>query len=109
MYRALGIGNGTLRMLAGFQNRINGRLQVAHIVHRVKHPEHIHAIGRRAFDKLVHQIIGIMPITQQILPPQQHLLWRPRHGFFQFTDTFPRVFAQIADTGIERGATPGLQ
>ena len=108
VHRAGGIGNGALGMLADLPHRLECGLQVAGVIHRVEDAEHIHPVGRRALDELLHHVISIVPIAQQILTAQQHLLAGIGHGFFQLTDTLPRIFSQIANTGVEGRATPGF-
>ena len=82
VHRADGIGNRALGMPAHLLDGLECDVQVAHIVHRVKHPEHINPVVCGALDKLLHYIICIVAIAQDILPPEQHLLRRVGHGFF---------------------------
>ena len=96
-------------MLVLLLDRAQCRLQVAHIVHRIEHAEHVHTVHRSALDKFFHHIIGVVPVTENILAAEQHLLRRIRHGFFQFADALPGIFPQVADTGIKGCPTPGLQ
>ena len=103
------IGNRALGMLAHFAHGLDGCLQIAGIIHRIKHPEHIDAINRSPLDKLFHNIVGIVAITQNILTAKQHLLRGIGHGLFQCANTLPGILAQIADTGIKGGPSPGFQ
>ena len=108
MHRAGGVGDGALGMLAQLLDGLERGLQVARIVHRVKHAEHIDAIERGPLNEFFHHVIGVMAITQQILPAQQHLLASVGHGFFQLADAVPRVFTQVTDARIEGRAAPRL-
>ena len=73
MHRAGGVANGALGMLAGFFHRFHGGFQVAQIVQGVEHPEHINTVVGGFLHKGFHHVIGVMPVTQQVLAPQQHL------------------------------------
>ncbi|EMR49873.1 hypothetical protein A671_05356, partial [Salmonella enterica subsp. enterica serovar Dublin str. DG22] len=46
---------------------------------------------------------------EQVLAAQQHLQRGFGHGFFEFAQADPRVFAEKADTGVKGGAAPALQ
>ena len=108
VHRAGGVGNGALGVLAVLFHRTQCRFQITRIVHRIEHAEHVDAVDRSALDKLLHHIVGIVAIAQQVLPTQQHLLARVGHGLLQLTDALPRILAEVADTGIERRSTPAL-
>ena len=73
MHRAGGVADGALGMLAGFFHRFHGGFQVAQIVQGVEHPEHINTVVGGFLHKSFHHVIGVMPVTQQVLAPQQHL------------------------------------
>ena len=96
-------------MLADLFHRPQRGAHIADIVHGVEHAEHVHAIHRSALHKFFHHIVGVVAVTQNILAAKQHLLRRFRHGFFQFADTVPGVFAKIADARVEGRSTPGFQ
>ena len=106
---AEGIGNGTLRMFADIFNRSQGGIDIAHIVHRIEHAEHINTVNSGTFNKFLHHVIGVVTVTQNVLPAEQHLLRCIGHGLFQFANTVPRIFTQVADTGIKRCPAPRLQ
>ena len=109
MHRADGVSNGALGVFALFDDGGDGALDVAHVVHGIEYPEHIHATFGGALHKRIHHIIRIVTIAEQVLSAQQHLLGRIGHGFFQLADTLPGVFAQITDAGIKSRAAPGFQ
>ena len=109
MHRADGIGQGPLGMLAAGQGGADGRPEVPQVVHGVEDAEDVHAIVHRPLDETLHHIVGIVPVAEQVLGTQQHLLTGPGHGGLEQAQALPRVFAQVADAGIEGGPTPGLQ
>ncbi|VEA42563.1 Uncharacterised protein [Salmonella enterica subsp. enterica] len=63
----------------------------------------------RAFDEAFHHVIGVVAVAEQVLAAQQHLQRGFGHGFFEFAQAQPRVFAEKADTGVKGGAAPALQ
>ncbi|MNY25456.1 hypothetical protein D3C86_1592410 [compost metagenome] len=95
-------------MFAQLLDRLERGLQVARIVHRVEHTEHIDTIKGGALDEFLHHVIGVVPIAEQVLPTQEHLLAGIGHGLFQLTDAMPWIFTQVTNAGVESRATPGL-
>ena len=108
MHWADRVRNCALGMAVHLQNRFDGRFQITHIVHGIEHPKHIHAIHSTALDKLGDHIIGIVAVTQNVLPAKQHLLWGFWHRSLKRTNTLPGVFSQIANAGIKGCPTPGF-
>ena len=108
VYGAQCIGDRTLGMafhrLYGFQRH----LDVAHVVHRIKHTEHIDTIHRSSLHKALDDIIRVVPVTEDILAAQQHLLTRVGHGFLELANALPGVLAEVTDAGVESGAAPGF-
>ena len=109
VHRAGGVANGALRVLAGLEHRLDGDLEVAHIVHRIEDAEHVHAVPRRLLHERLDHVVGVVPITEQVLAAQQHLDRRVRQRGFQLAQPFPRIFLQESQAGVERGAAPGLE
>ena len=108
VHRAYCVRNSTLSVLAHLLNGTQSGFKVAHVIHGVKHAEHINAIDRRTFDKLLYHVVGIVPVTQNILAAEQHLLWRIGHCLFNFPNTVPWILSQVANTGVKCGTTPGF-
>ena len=91
-----------------FFDRFDCHFQVTNVIHRVEHPENVHAIHGRTLYKPIHNVIGIMSITQNVLSPEQHLLARIGHRFLELAYSLPGILTQVTNTGVECGATPGL-
>ena len=108
MHRAYRVGDGTLGMFTHLLYCAQCCLQIAHIIHRIEHPEYINAIDRSALNKLLYHIVRIMAVTKNILPAEQHLLGSIRHRLFNFTDPIPGVFAQKANAGVKGSPAPGF-
>ena len=66
--------------------------KIAQVVQGIEYPEYIDAVYRRPLHKGIDDIIGVVAIAEDILPPEQHLLRGIRHRFFEFTDPFPGIF-----------------
>ena len=109
MYRTGGIRKRALGMRTLFFHRGYCLEQITRIIHGIEHPEHIHTIGHGPLNKFINNIIRIMAVAKQVLPAQQHLLAGVGHGFFQGTQTLPRIFAKKANAGIKCRTTPGFQ
>ena len=108
VHRANRVRDGSLGVLVDLDRRLYRRLEVPEIVQRVENPEDIDAVDRTALDELLHQVVSVMAVAENILAAKQHLLWRIRHGGFQAANALPRVFSEVANAGIERRPTPGL-
>jgi hypothetical protein len=102
------VRDGSLGVLVDLDRRLDRRLEVPEIVQRVENPEDIDAVDRTALDELLHQVVSVMAVAENILAAKQHLLWRIRHGGFQAANALPRVFSEVANTGIEGRPAPGL-
>ena len=100
------VGDCALGVLAGLERGLDRRLDVPHVVQGVKDAEHVHPVlGRFAHERL-NDVVSIVPVSEQVLPTEQHL--RPRIGqsLAELPQPFPGVFAEEPDTGIERRPAP---
>jgi hypothetical protein len=59
-------------------------------------------------DERLYHVMGIMVISHQVLPPQQHLERCIGRQEFQGTQPFPRVLLQESDSHVVRGTAPYL-
>ncbi|GAR44143.1 hypothetical protein NGUA11_03507 [Salmonella enterica] len=50
-----------------------------------------------------------MAVAEQVLAAQQHLQRGFGHGFFEFAQAQPRVFAEETDAGVKGGAAPAFE
>ncbi len=107
--RAGGVRERALGVCAVAAHRLQGGFHIARVVHGIEDAEHVHAVFHRAFDKTLHHVIGVVAIAEQVLAAQQHLQRGFGHGFFEFTQANPRVFAEEADAGVKGGTAPALQ
>ena len=80
-------------MFTHLDGRGDRRLQVAHVVHRIKDAKYVDAVESRALYKFVHDVVGIVPVTENILTAKQHLLGRIGHCGFEFAYALPGVLA----------------
>ncbi|CSA47620.1 Uncharacterised protein [Vibrio cholerae] len=64
MHRARRVRECSLRMSAHTNRRFYRFFKIAHIVHRIKNTEYIHAIDMGALDKFLDDIIRVMTITE---------------------------------------------
>ncbi len=100
------VRNSALGMLADLDRGLDRSLQIPEVVQRVENTEDIDAVDRAALDEFLDQVVGVMPVAQDILAAKQHLLRRIGHGGFQTADALPRILAEIANAGVERRPTP---
>jgi hypothetical protein len=108
VHGAHGVRDRALRVLAHAQSRLDGGFEIAEVVQRVEDPEHVDAGFGRALDERFDDVVGVVPVAEQILAAQQHLLARSRHGLLELPQPVPRILAEVTDAGVERGAAPRL-
>jgi hypothetical protein len=63
----------------------------------------------RAFDEPFQDVVGIMPVADQVLPAQQHLKPGVGHRGPQGAQPFPGIFFQEAQAGVERRPAPHFE
>ncbi len=107
--RADGVADAALGVLAGLFHGVHGPLQVAGVVQRIEHAEHVHAVLGSFVDEAVNHIIGVVAITQQVLAAQQHLGWGVLQILLEGAQALPGIFVQEADAAIESSAAPAFQ
>ena len=111
VHRRLRIGNtaGGDGVLGGvLLGRLEGRLDVAEVVEGVENSQDVDAVLDGQLNKLFDDVVMVMLIAEQILAAKQHLQLRVRHGLADAAQPLPRIFAQIPQAGVERGAAPAL-
>ena len=95
-------------MLAAFFDLLNNGLEVTVIVESIEGPEYIHSILGGPIYKSSCQIVGIVPIANQVLRSEQH----GKGGFlnvaFQGAKTLPWILIEEAMHGVKGGTAPGF-
>ena len=59
-----GVAKRSFSMFAGFFDGFNRDTQIAQVVHRIEHAEHVDAVIGRLLHKSACYIIRVMPVTQ---------------------------------------------
>ncbi len=108
MHGAHGIRHRALRMLAAPDRRLDRRLEIAKVIECIEDAEDVHAVLGRLLDERLDDVVGVVPVAEQVLPSEQHLLRRVRHLFLELTQPLPGVLAEIANAGVEGRAAPAL-
>ena len=86
-----------------------GRFKVARIVERIEHAENIDAVFAGEPDETFDHIVGIIPVSDQVLAAQQHLERRVFGLGLDLPQPFPRILTQEAQAHVERGAAPAFE
>ena len=86
----------------------HGHLHVADVVERVEDAEDVDAPGVRLLDELLQDVVGVVPVADDVLPAQQHLEGGVGHLLLQLGDALPGVLLQEAEAGVEGGPAPHL-
>ena len=111
MDRALGVADaaGCDGALGGVLFRgLEGGFDVAEVVEGVKDADDVDAVFDAQLDKLLHHVVVVVLVAQQVLAAQKHLQAGVRHVFADVPQTLPGVFSQIAQAGVEGGSAPAL-
>ena len=80
--------------------------EISHIVERIEYPYHADSVLYGLFDEFFNDVVGVMAISQKILPAQEHLYGRLFEVLFQIPQSVPRVLAQIPQTRVESRPSP---
>ncbi|TKS64418.1 MAG: hypothetical protein EWM73_00498 [Nitrospira sp.] len=104
-----GIADGSFDMFAAGFHFSHGPFDVADIVQCVEDAKDVDAIGGGPFDESFQHIVGIVPISDQVLPAEQHLELGIGHGGTQRAEPFPGILLEEAQACVESGATPDLE
>ena len=87
----------------------NGRRHVAKVIQGVEDAEKAHAIFDRQANELLHHVVPVMAVADQILSAKKHLHRGLGHVGLENAQAFPGVFVEEADTGVKSCPPPGLQ
>jgi len=109
MHRTHGIRHRALRVLVHPANGADGHLEIPQVVHRIENTKHVHAVDRAALDERGYHVIGVVPIAEDVLCPEQHLLPGVWNGTLQRPQALPWILAEVADAGVEGRSAPGLE
>ena len=104
-----GIADGGFDMFATGLYLSHSPFDIADIVQCVEDTKDINAIRRGPFDESFQHIVGIMAISDQVLPAEQHLEFGVGHGGAQGAEPFPGILFEEAKAGVEGGASPDFE
>ena len=104
-----GVAHGHLADAVVPVGGVNGLLEVSGIVQRVENADDVDAVFDGQADELVHHVVGIVLVAQNVLAAEQHLQLRLGHGLAQLAQAHPRVFIQEAQAAVKRRAAPAFQ
>ena len=103
------VAHGRLADAAVFLGGLHGGFHVAGVVERVKNADDVDAVFDRQADELVHHVVAVVLVTQDVLTAQQHLQLGLGHGLAQRAQPLPRILVQEAKARVKRGAAPAFQ
>ena len=87
---------------------VQGGAQVAEVVQRVEDPDHVDAVLDAQLHKLLHHVVMIVFVAQQVLSAQQHLQAGVGHILADVAQPLEGIFIQVPQAAVERGAAPAL-
>ena len=111
MDRALGVGDaaGSHGALIGvLLGGLQGGFDIAEVVEGVEDTDHVDAVFDGQLHKLLHHVVMVVLIAQQVLAAQQHLQPGVGHVLADVAQPLPGVLPQVAQAGVKGGAAPAL-
>ena len=105
---AQGVAQCNLRMSFFPVGGLYSCLQVADIIQTVKDTDNINTVGNGLLYKVLHNIVCIMVISQDVLSAEQHLQLGVLKSVSQFPQSLPGIFLQETEAGIKGSAAPAL-
>ncbi len=87
---------------------LEGGFDVAEVVERVEDADDVDAVLDGQLYELLHHVVVIVLVAQQVLAAQQHLQLGVGHVLADVAQTLPGILAQVAQAGVEGGAAPAL-
>ena len=109
MHGADGVAHSHFADAAVLLGGLDGRFQVAHVVEGVENADDIDAVLNRQAHELLHHVVGIVLVAEDVLAAEEHLQLGVGQGLAQLAQALPRVFVQKAQAAVKRGAAPALQ
>ena len=106
--RAGGKADGAGGVSALLHGLINGDLQIARIVQRIKDADDVDAVLHRVLHELADHIVGVVLIAQDVLAPQEHLELGVGHLGADLAQPVPGILPQVAQADVKGGAAPHL-
>ena len=108
MHRAYGVAHCAFADAAVFFGGSDGLFKVFDVIEGVENADNVNAVFDAEANEFVHDVVGIVFVTQNVLTSEQHLKFAVRHGFSQSAQPFPRVFVQKAQACVEGCAAPAF-
>ena len=104
-----GVRHRGLYRAARLFGRLDGGLEVARVVQRIKNTQDVDTVFHGKLAELAHDVVAVMTISEKVLSAQQHLKLGIGDGLTQRAQSVPRVLAQETYAGVERSAAPRLE
>ena len=114
VHRALGVGDAAggddvaIVLLGVGLHGLQGGLDVAEVVEGVKDANDVDAVLDGQLYKLLHHVVVVVLVAQQVLAPEQHLELGVGHVLADVAQPLPGILPQVAQAGVEGGAAPAL-
>jgi len=102
------VREGDLAFAAVLLGRADGAFEVTDVVERIKDADDVDAVFDGLLDELLDDVVGVMAVAQDVLTAEKHLQLGVLADFPRGAETFPGIFVEEAETGVESGAAPDL-
>ena len=102
------VADRQLELLPALPYRFYRRLQVAFVVEGVEYAEYVDPDLRRLPHECSDNVVGVVPIANEGLAPQQHHQGCVGHEPLEAAEAVPRVFPQEPGGGVEGRPAPDL-
>ena len=81
---------------------------VSNVVQRVEYAEHLNAVFLRARNEAIHDVFGIVLVTNQVLAAREHGQIGVGHVRLDGSQALPRILVEKTQARVKRRAAPRL-
>ena len=85
------VGHGDLHVSAFLVGGFDRRFKVARVVQRVEDTNDVDAVCKRFLNEILHDVVGIVAIAQNVLSAEKHLQLGVLDFFSDLAQAFPRI------------------
>jgi len=103
------IADRSLGVAAVLLDGIDGVFEIARVVEGVENPEDVDAVIARERHETVEQIVGVIPVPDDILSAEEHLERRLARPGLDHAEAFPGILPQETKANIEGRPAPYFQ
>ena len=103
-----GVAQGDLGVASFLLGGLYRGLQVPYIIQAVEDPDDVDAVCHGLLYEVLHHVVCVMVVSQDVLSPEKHLKLRVLEACSQLSQPLPGVLLQESQGSVKGGAAPAL-